>query len=52
MKRLVRTVRDTSEGCVYNVFYDTRTGKYSQSREGREDESQEISEDSWHVAGY
>ena len=53
MKQLVRRLRDSSEGRVYNVYYDTTTGKYSQVREGREEEEeQNIEDSSWHVQGY
>lgn len=53
MKELVRRLRDSSEGCVYNVYYDTETGKYSQVREGREEEEEQSIDDScWHVQGY
>ena len=49
-KKLVRSFRDSSEGCVYDVYYDTNTGRYSQCRRGRESE-QNIDESSWHVQG-
>ena len=49
---LIRSFRDSSEGCVYDVYYDTNTGHHSQRRRGREDEDeQDIDESSWHVQG-
>ena len=51
-QELIRSIRDSSEGCVYDVYYDTNTGRYSQCRRGREDEEeQDIDESSWHVQG-
>lgn len=52
-KELIRSFRDTSEGCVYDVYYDTNTGRYSQCRRGRENEVDEeyIDESSWHIQG-
>lgn len=56
-KELIRSFRDSSEGCVYDVYYDTNTGCYSQCRRGREDEDEEdideeyIDESSWHIQG-
>jgi hypothetical protein len=49
-KRLIRSFRDSSEGCVYDVYYDINTGRYSQCRRGREDEEY-IDESDWHVQG-
>ena len=51
-KELMRSFRDSSEECVYDVYHDTNTGHYSQCRRGREDEDeQDIDESSWHVQG-
>jgi hypothetical protein len=51
-KELIRSFRDSSEGCVYDIYYDKNTGSYSQRRRGREDEDeQDIDESSWHVQG-
>lgn len=51
-KELIRSFRDSSEGCVYDVYYDTNTGRYSQCRRGREDEDEQyIDESSWHIQG-
>ena len=49
-KELIRSFRDSSEGCVYDVYYDTNTGRYSECRRGRNDE-EDIDESSWHVQG-
>lgn len=49
-KELIRSFRDSSEGCVYDVYYDTDTGHYSQCRRDDEDE-EDIDESSWHVQG-
>jgi hypothetical protein len=49
-KELIRSFRDSSEGCVYDVYYDTNTGRYSQCRRGRKYE-QNIDKSSWHVQG-
>ena len=51
-KELIRSFRDSSQGCVYYVYYDTNTGRYSQRRRGREDEDEQyIDESCWHVQG-
>ena len=49
-KELIRSFRDSSKGCVYDVYYNTNTGRYSQCRRGRENEEY-IDESSWHVQG-
>lgn len=51
-KELIRSFRDSGEGCVYDVYYDINTGRYSQRRRGREDKNEQaIDESSWHVQG-
>ena len=51
-KELIRSFRDSCEGCVYDVYYDTNTGRYSQYRRGREvEDEQYIDASSWHVQG-
>jgi hypothetical protein len=51
-KELIRSFRASSEGCVFDVYYDTNTGHYSQCRRGREDEDEEyIDESDWHIQG-
>jgi len=49
IKKLIKSFRDSGEGCVYDVYYDTNTGRYSQRRRGRDE--QDIDESSWHVQG-
>lgn len=40
-KELIRSFCDSSEGCVYDIYYDKNTGSYSQRRRGREDEDEQ-----------
>jgi hypothetical protein len=51
MKRLIRQFHDSSDGCIYSVYYNTDTGTYTEVNETHCGIEYPVSRDSWHVAG-
>jgi hypothetical protein len=51
MKKLIRQFHDSSDGCIYSVYYNTDTGTYTEVNESHHGIEHPVSRDSWHVAG-
>lgn len=50
-KKLIRRFHDSSDGCIYSVYYNSDTDTYTEVNESYHGIEHPVSRDSWHVAG-